>query len=74
MGRAQVRSSLACSAGGALLWLALHHGGMHATIAGVVLGLVVPARPPLAASDALEGLAVHAQALLRSRRDEVLDG
>jgi NhaA family Na+:H+ antiporter len=74
IGRAHVRSGLAYAAGGALLWLALHHGGIHATIVGVVLGLVIPARPPRAASDALGALAAHAQALLRSRRDEAFDG
>ncbi len=74
MGRAHLRSGLAYATGGALLWLALHHGGIHATIAGVVLGLVIPARPPRAASETLEGLAAHAQALLRSQRDETLDG
>ncbi|OFX22317.1 MAG: Na+/H+ antiporter NhaA [Anaeromyxobacter sp. RBG_16_69_14] len=74
IGRAHVRSGLAYATGGALLWLALHHGGIHATIAGVVLGLVIPARPPRAASDAVGALAAHAQALLRSRRDEALDG
>jgi NhaA family Na+:H+ antiporter len=30
---------------GAGLWLALHEAGLHATIAGVVLGLMAPTRP-----------------------------
>ena len=30
---------------GALVWLAFHESGVHATIAGVVLGLLTPARP-----------------------------
>ena len=30
---------------GVVLWLALHESGMHATIAGVVLGLLAPTRP-----------------------------
>ncbi|MCW2537771.1 MAG: Na+/H+ antiporter NhaA [Modestobacter sp.] len=31
---------------GVALWLAVHESGVHATLAGVVLGLVLPARPP----------------------------
>ncbi|MCW2678024.1 MAG: Na+/H+ antiporter NhaA [Modestobacter sp.] len=31
---------------GVALWLAVHQSGVHATLAGVILGLVVPARPP----------------------------
>jgi NhaA family Na+:H+ antiporter len=30
---------------GAGVWLAIHEGGVHATIAGVVLGLLAPTRP-----------------------------
>jgi NhaA family Na+:H+ antiporter len=45
MSRARVASGLAWLAVGALLWWALHHAGIHATIAGVVVGLAVPARP-----------------------------
>jgi NhaA family Na+:H+ antiporter len=32
---------------GVILWLAVHASGIHATIAGVVLGLLVPATPDL---------------------------
>jgi NhaA family Na+:H+ antiporter len=31
--------------GGMVLWLSVHHGGIHASIAGVVAALTVPARP-----------------------------
>jgi NhaA family Na+:H+ antiporter len=31
---------------GVLLWFALHEAGLHATLAGVILALVMPARPP----------------------------
>ena len=44
-GRACSRSS-AYVALGVVLWLALHESGVHATIAGVVLGLLAPTRPP----------------------------
>jgi len=44
MGRAGVRSGWGWAAAGALLWYALHQAGIHATIAGVVTALAVPAR------------------------------
>ena len=31
---------------GVALWLAVHASGVHATLAGVVLGLLLPSRPP----------------------------
>jgi Na+:H+ antiporter, NhaA family len=31
---------------GVVLWLAVHASGVHATLAGVLLGLLLPARPP----------------------------
>jgi NhaA family Na+:H+ antiporter len=45
MNRAYVRSGFAYAIVGASLWYALHHGGVHATISGVVLGLMIPSRP-----------------------------
>jgi NhaA family Na+:H+ antiporter len=44
MNRAGVRNGLAYAVVGAALWYLIHHGGVHATIAGVVLGLAIPAR------------------------------
>jgi NhaA family Na+:H+ antiporter len=45
MSRARVRRAVAWAAAGVLLWIALHRAGIHATIAGVALGLAIPARP-----------------------------
>jgi NhaA family Na+:H+ antiporter len=44
MNRAGVASGLAYGVAGAALWYAVHAGGVHATIAGVILGLSIPAR------------------------------
>jgi Na+:H+ antiporter, NhaA family len=42
---AGVRSTSAYLVAGAALWLALHESGVHATLVGVVLGLMAPTRP-----------------------------
>lgn len=73
MGRAQARSGFAWAAVGALLWLALHRGGIHATIAGVVIGLCVPARPGTSPRLALTALASHLTSLTARPVDEALD-
>jgi NhaA family Na+:H+ antiporter len=45
MNRAGVRAYGAYLVVGGAVWLATHHSGVHATIAGVVLGFLTPARP-----------------------------
>jgi NhaA family Na+:H+ antiporter len=42
---AGVRSILPYVALGAVIWIAIHEGGVHATIAGVILGFLAPTRP-----------------------------
>jgi NhaA family Na+:H+ antiporter len=74
MGRAYVRSGLAYTLAMAALWFALHEGGIHATIAGVVAGLAIPARARRSPRSILEDLSVHTTALLRTQADEDLDG
>jgi NhaA family Na+:H+ antiporter len=65
LGRAGVRSALAYTVAGAALWWALHGAGIHATIAGVVLGLAIPARTARRPHDVLCDLAEHAGRLAR---------
>jgi Na+:H+ antiporter, NhaA family len=45
MRRSGVRSIAAYAVVGVALWLALHNSGIHATLAGVVLGLMTPTQP-----------------------------
>jgi NhaA family Na+:H+ antiporter len=45
LARAGVRNLVAYSLVGVLVWLAFHESGIHATIAGVLLGLLTPAKP-----------------------------
>ena len=49
--RRYVRSGAAYAMAGGALWYALHRGGIHATISGVVSGLMIPARPPRTSRD-----------------------
>ncbi len=51
MNRFGVKSGLLYALVGVALWYAVHHGGIHATISGVVLGLSIPARPEPAPID-----------------------
>jgi NhaA family Na+:H+ antiporter len=46
---------------GVCLWLTVHESGVHATIAGVVMGLLAPAEPELT------------REIVRSRTDELVD-
>ncbi|HYG69384.1 MAG TPA: Na+/H+ antiporter NhaA, partial [Anaeromyxobacteraceae bacterium] len=73
MHRRYVRSWVAWAIAGVLLWYGLHHAGIHATIAGVVLGFAIPARPLRPLPDVLRGLADHADELVRTCGDEALD-
>lgn len=74
LARWHVRSGLAWAAGGALLWYAIHHAGIHATIAGVLTGLAVPARARVSPREVIDSLAHHARELASTREDEELDG
>jgi Na+:H+ antiporter, NhaA family len=75
MGRAHVRYGLAYTAVGAALWYALHHAGIHATLAGVVLGLAIPAAARRSAGEVLRELADHLSSLRRrnEHRDHTIE-
>jgi NhaA family Na+:H+ antiporter len=47
---------------GILLWFCLHEAGLHATLAGVILALVAPTRPPAN----LNALLAQAQAVIQA--------
>ena len=74
MSRAHVQRGVAYFVAGLALWLAFHEGGIHATIAGVVLGFAVPARARDRPGDVLLALGEHVAHLDREResRDEAL--
>jgi len=74
MSRAHVQRGVAYLLAGLALWLTFHEGGIHATIAGVVLGFAVPARARNRPGDVLVALGEHVTHLDRARasRDEAL--
>jgi NhaA family Na+:H+ antiporter len=56
---------------GVLLWLSIHAGGLHATLAGVLLALFIPTRPPAN----LDALRIQAGSIMKAeaeRTGEVL--
>jgi NhaA family Na+:H+ antiporter len=46
LNRIGVYSALPYAACGVVLWLLLHEAGLHATLAGVIMAILIPARPP----------------------------
>jgi NhaA family Na+:H+ antiporter len=49
--RAGIRRALPYSIAGIVLWLALHASGVHATLAGILLASMIPARPAYAPAE-----------------------
>ena len=46
LNRSGVYGALPYAIGGTFLWLFLHEAGLHATLAGVILAVLIPALPP----------------------------
>ncbi|MCY1041575.1 Na+/H+ antiporter NhaA [Corallococcus sp. bb12-1] len=70
LNRFYVRNGLAYALAGVALWYAMHHGGIHATLSGVVLGLFIPARPTRPGREVLEELADYIKGLVAQPDDE----
>jgi NhaA family Na+:H+ antiporter len=71
LNRAHVYRVLPYALLGVLLWACVHAGGLHATLAGVLLALFIPTRPP----PNLQALMTQASTIVAaeaSREDEVL--
>jgi NhaA family Na+:H+ antiporter len=46
LNRIGIYSALPYAIGGLALWFFLHESGLHATLAGVILAVIIPTRPP----------------------------
>jgi Na+:H+ antiporter, NhaA family len=73
LNRLHVGNGWAYALGGVALWYTLHHGGIHATIAGVVLGMMIPARARRPSREVLTELHAHTAQLLSRPGEEALD-
>lgn len=51
--------------GGIVLWIAVHESGVHATLAGVALGLIVPSG--LAAREQIDSVKLYGKALIQEQ-------
>ncbi|HEX8697484.1 MAG TPA: Na+/H+ antiporter NhaA [Myxococcaceae bacterium] len=72
LNRLRVSNGLLYAAGGVALWYALHHGGIHSTIAGVILGLMIPARASRSSQEVIADLHAHTARLVSQPPDEDL--
>ncbi|MBU8894654.1 Na+/H+ antiporter NhaA [Corallococcus sp. H22C18031201] len=69
-----VRWGVAYALAGAALWYCMHHGGIHATLSGVVLGLCIPSRPTRRGMDVLQELQSYLNTCVSEPEDETRRG
>jgi NhaA family Na+:H+ antiporter len=67
-----VRNGLVYAALGVGLWYTMHHAGIHATLSGVVLGMMIPSLPARRGRDVLNELAEYIARVVREPEDEAL--
>jgi Na+:H+ antiporter, NhaA family len=70
MGRSYVSNPPLWTVSGVLLWYCVHHSGIHATISGVMLGLMVPSRSRMSGTVVLDELHRYVSGLVRRREAE----
>lgn len=73
LSRLEVSDGLAYLGAGAGLWFTLHEAGIHATLSGVVVGLMIPARPRRPSHEVISELAKHTALLAQRPPDEALE-
>jgi NhaA family Na+:H+ antiporter len=72
--RFYVRNGMVYLLLGTALWYALHHGGVHSTIAGVVVGVLIPTLPTRQGREVLADLHGFVGDLLKKSEDEAVRG
>jgi NhaA family Na+:H+ antiporter len=72
--RFYVRNGMIYGVLGAALWYAMHHGGVHATLSGVVLGMFIPAIPTRKGRDVLTELSTYISRTVEEPEDEAVRG
>jgi len=74
LNRFYVRNGMVYLVAGAALWYGMHHGGIHATLSGVVMGLCIPSLPTRGGREVLEELAGFASRCVQEVGDEQVRG
>ncbi|XXF74888.1 Na+/H+ antiporter NhaA [Myxococcaceae bacterium GXIMD 01537] len=72
--RFYVRNGVVYAVLGAALWYAMHHAGIHATLSGVLLGLMIPALPTRRGREVLAELNAFITSILQRPEDEITRG